>query len=69
MWVSEKRLYLDAEGNVTEGPGKVSLLVGAGGSIPLEQAQALGLVDAEGKALGPKSNKAKAPGANKRADE
>jgi hypothetical protein len=72
MWTSDRRLYRDAEGNVVEAtdPSKQSLLVGKGGTLPLDQARELGLVDepeaeTEEKAKAPKSNKAKAPTANK----
>jgi len=46
MWTSERRLYLDKAGNVVEAddPTRTSLLVSAGGQIPLAQARALGLV-------------------------
>lgn len=50
VWTSDRRLYLDKDGNVVEGkgPNRVSLLVAAGGSLPMETARKYGLVkDAE----------------------
>lgn len=46
VWVSDRRLYLDASGNVVEGKGanRVSLLVAAGGTLPMETARKYGLV-------------------------
>ena len=48
-WQSDRRLYLDATGNVVESsdPNKASLLVHKGGTIPMEQARRLGLVKDE----------------------
>lgn len=48
MWTSPTRLYLDGEGKVvgSDDPAKAQLLVGEGGSIPLERAKELGLVEA-----------------------
>jgi hypothetical protein len=45
MWAADRRLYLDKDGNVVEAddPRRVQLLVPAGGTISLEQAQRLGL--------------------------
>lgn len=46
-YVADRRLYLDKDGKVVEDddPNKVSLLVGMGGTLPEEQARALGLLD------------------------
>lgn len=53
-WTSPERLYLDAAGKVVKAddPTRVSLLVGAGGSLPMERAQALGLTTTESKDVG-----------------
>lgn len=71
-WTSPRRLYLDKAGKVVEenDPTRASLLVAAGGSIPLARAQELGLLD-EAKAApapaetklrpGPAENKALSP--------
>jgi hypothetical protein len=62
-WVADRRLYLDKDGNVVEegDPTRATLLVGEGGTLTLERAQSLGLVDENGEAV-----KAKAkPSANK----
>lgn len=65
MWTSDRRLYLDKEGNVVEhdSPEKVELLVGAGGTIPIERARALGLLNETKAKSEPKATKAvtKAP--------
>lgn len=47
-WVADRRLYLDKDGNVVEGKGsnRVSLLVAAGCTMPIEQARKYGLVKA-----------------------
>lgn len=68
MWVSDKRLYLDADGNVVEAtdPTKATLLVAEGGKLTEDQARQYGLLgdeDAKGKA--PTDNKAKVAPANK----
>ncbi|HVZ40622.1 MAG TPA: hypothetical protein VHI13_15185 [Candidatus Kapabacteria bacterium] len=49
MYTADRRLYLDAEGRVCEAdsPKRLSLLVPAGGQIPMELAERLGLVAAE----------------------
>lgn len=64
-WTSDRRLYLDKDGNAVEqdSPARVRLLVGVGGSIPMEQARALGLVDAPKAKSAPPATKAvtKAP--------
>lgn len=46
MWTSDKRLYLDSNGNVVAAnhPDKLTLLVREGGQMPMAQAVALGLV-------------------------
>jgi len=47
LWTSDRRLYLDEDGNVVEhdNPAKVELLVGVNGTTPMERARALGLLD------------------------
>lgn len=78
LWTSDRRLYLDKAGKAVEAddPSRVSLLVAAGGTIPLADAEKYGLVTVtpavvavvapEGeKAKAATANKAKAPGANK----
>lgn len=49
LWTSDRRLYLDAAGNVVEaGDSKrASLLVAEGNTIPYEHAQRLGLTGSE----------------------
>jgi hypothetical protein len=79
-WTADRRLYLDKDGKVVEAddPTRASLLVPAGGTIPLERAQALGLTaapepkaeraeppSAAQKAAAAKANKAKTPAENK----
>lgn len=61
VWVADRRLYLDEAGNVVEAndPTRRSLLVPAGGSIPLADAERYGLVSREEKAAPAKPNKAK----------
>ena len=52
VWTSDRRLYLDAAGNVVEegDPGGAWLLVIEGGTLDMARARELGLVDAaEGK--------------------
>lgn len=46
-WTANRRLYLNKAGTVVEAddPARTSLLVAEGGSLPLEQARALGLVN------------------------
>ena len=46
MWVSDRRLYLDRDGNVSASPGE-SLLVAEGGSLPLSDAERYGLIEVE----------------------
>ena len=73
MWTSNRRIYLNAEGQPVEAndPARASLLVAEGGSIPQEQAVSLGLIEvepakvkalkpteAEDKAVKPAENKA-----------
>lgn len=50
-YVADRRLFLDKDGKVVEenDPTKVSLLVGIGGTLPYDRAQALGLIDYEEK--------------------
>lgn len=73
MWTSDRRLYLNAEGKAVEAddPTRIKLLVAAGGSIPLADAERYGLVTvtpAVVEAVKPQSDeKAKAPAANKAA--
>jgi hypothetical protein len=45
-WTSDRRLYLDSQGKVVEAsdPKRRSLLVSAGGRLPMARAQQLGLV-------------------------
>ena len=68
VWTSDRRLYLDKDGNVVEqdDPNRVELLVGIGGTLLTERAQALGLIDAPKAKNAPPATKAvtKAP-ANK----
>lgn len=68
IWTSDRRLYLDKAGAVVEAadPTKATLLVPAGGTLPLEQARALGLVAEPAPAAEPKgkpapANKARTP--------
>lgn len=70
LWTSDRRLYLDAAGHVVEAtdPSRATLLVAAGQSLPLAQAEALGLLappQAEEKAKAPVINKALTPKPNK----
>lgn len=70
MWTADRRLYLDKDGKAVEAddPARVSLLVAAGGTIPLSDAERYGLVTvtpAEVKAKAPTPNKAKAAPENK----
>lgn len=70
LWTADRRLYLNSKGEAVEAEdaSRVSLLVAAGGSIPLEQAQRLGLVEVteqQVKALPPKRNKARVAPENK----
>ena len=46
VYTADERLYLDAEGKVVKAadPGATTLLVPAGGDLPIERAQELGLV-------------------------
>lgn len=46
LWTSDRRLYLDKDGKVVEAdnPTRLSLLVAAGGTIPLADAERYGLV-------------------------
>ncbi len=65
LWTADRRIYLDAAGRAVEAkdPRRVTLLVAEGGQIPLEQAQALGLLAAPAKTA-PANKGRKAP-ANK----
>ena len=70
-WTSDRRLYLDRNGKVVQSddPARATLLVPVGGTLPLERARSLGLVDAEGAAPAPAQdadgNPAKQAPANK----
>jgi hypothetical protein len=47
-YISKKRLYLDADGKPTEDDTKaVTLLVGENGSLPLAEAERLGLTSSD----------------------
>lgn len=61
MFVSDKRLCLTKDGQVVEDghPDAVSLLVGKGGTLSLEEAKRYGLLKAE------KESKAQEPAENK----
>jgi hypothetical protein len=63
-FTATERLYLDADGKVVKAddPKRRSLLVGVGGTMPMDRARALGLV-AEPKAEQPAANKAVKPAA------
>ena len=49
LYISRERLYLNSEGNVVKAndPSRATLLVAAGGSMPMARAQELGLVEAD----------------------
>lgn len=66
-WTSDRRLYLDADGNVVEAndPAKRTLLVSAGGKLTEERARELGLVTDDAKGKAPVNNKAKKAPVNK----
>jgi hypothetical protein len=55
-WVADRRLYLDKDGKAVEAndPSRATLLVAAGNTIPLEEAERLGLTKAS---QGPSENK------------
>lgn len=57
IWTADRRLYLDKDGKVveTDSPDRASLLVPAGGTLPLERARALGLVVEEAPTEQPKA--------------
>lgn len=66
-WTADRRLYLDKDGTVVEAdnPARVRLLIAEGGTLPIEQARALGLIPVEAAppveqklAAGPAANKA-----------
>lgn len=66
-WTADRRLYLDKDGKVVEAndPTRTRLLVAAGNTIPIEEAQRLGLI-VEEKAAEPRPNKARpGPSENK----
>lgn len=79
QFTATERLYLDPDGKVVsaDDPNRRSLLVSVGGTLPMERAQSLGLVDADGNAVatksgsgakavnGPPANKAQASSATK----
>lgn len=46
VWTSDRRIYLDKDGNAVEAkdPARVSLLVAAGCTLPMETARRYGLV-------------------------
>ena len=50
QYTADRRLSLDASGNVVEAddPSRVTLLVAKGGTLPMEDARRYGLVDDEG---------------------
>jgi hypothetical protein len=75
-YTADKRLYLDADGNVVDegDPRAATLLVGEGGQLSDEDAKKYGLTSkakaepVEEKAVNePRPNKAKAPAENKAA--
>lgn len=47
LWISDRRLYLTKDGKVVgdKDPNKLTLLVAAGGSIPLADAKGYGLLE------------------------
>ena len=54
-WTSDRRLYLAADGVTVvehDDPRKATLLVPAGGTLPLDRARALGLVTPRAQAIG-----------------
>lgn len=76
QFTASERLYLNADGKVVgaDDPNRVSLLAAEGTSMPIERAQELGLVDADGNAVNVRTAeetpdegevKAKAASANK----
>lgn len=70
-YVSDRRLYLDAAGNLVEAndPAKLTLLVAEGSTLTEAQARQYGLVDEDGKAKLPTVNKAKKAPQNKAVKE
>lgn len=67
-WVADRRLYLDKDGKVVEAndPSRATLLVAAGNTIPIEDAERLGLTKAS---QGPSENKLRVgPAQNKVAE-
>jgi len=73
-YTADRRLYLDADGNVVEAdnPARRTLLVAAGGTLDMDTARRYGLVadpDAEKALAAPPANKAQTkPPANKGKD-
>ncbi len=79
LWTADRRLYLDKDGKAVEAddPTRTRLLVAQGATLPLEEAERLGLVtapappaaveapQAEEKAKPPAPNKARGPAPNK----
>lgn len=76
-FISDRRLYLDENGNAVEAndPARSTLLVGKGGAMPMARARELGIVgigdaapsdETEAKAItAPPQNKAMLPAKNK----
>lgn len=58
QWTADRRLYLDKDGKVVEAndPNRARLLVAAGNTIPLEEAERLGLAGTK-VSQGPAENK------------
>lgn len=70
LWTADRRIYLDAKGAAVEAddPTRQTLLVAQGSTIPLAEAERLGLIEvtpAEVKVKAAPSNKAKSAPANK----
>ena len=65
VYESDERLYLDSEGKVVKAddPNRKTLLVGKGGTIPVERARELGLIGEgeEGAATASESGEAAEP--------
>lgn len=68
-YIADRRLYLDEDGKVVEekDPRKRTLLVHAGGMLPQERAQALGLTEEKAKAASAENKQRKTAPANKAA--
>lgn len=58
QWTADRRLYLDKDGHVVEAndPARARLLVAAGNTISLDEAERLGLTEAKAR-QGPAENK------------